>query len=671
MVKRLLCMLLILSAGAWAGDRTPYRFTLGGNGYSSPDNYGTRWSIKQCIEKYDGNLAGDIRWGSTGWMQRLYDTAGVYKPAFRNYLGLYCGPHEINLYESNPGLSYAERMTDITDHWYYIYATHYLDSLKALGVPGADPESLVVHIMDNAYSYSVLTEGTTRTVADASGLNMSEKRWTYQYWNNNAGDTFSYPAGYCWTVNGANTLVAQAIRYAYRRHLREDAASLYGGPMTAGFYDNCQDYADVLGKYWTHISSSGGPTSGMDWYECYNITNADSALAFVHRSHDHIFAELVRELSPEGYYGVANAPVENTTVVGYLLDSTNAVSFEGYVDPGSKWQNWRYAYKTAQLCRARLDNISGWAGFCDYSCSSDPSSWKYDSVRMYAVPYGTWLTFMDTNFCFTPLRYFNDSARWIGTFETDFGLPYDAPTIIATNHDDYGITSGWPNSYTPGDYDVDVDAVIRRKFDNGNVQVYVRSAAQSSNFTGDYYTVTPGGTWYRLDLKTGVFGTSPITSFTMRPYECVIIANQPAWSGPYYGSAPGTFGEASGEEDPQIQLSPSSFTFSGIVGGSNPANQTMMVYNVGGGTLNWTSADDATWLSINPTTGTAPTATSVIVNTTGLTAGTHIGHVVIYATGADNSPQSATVTLTMTNPVTPTTKPSNLKNVRLKGGHLK
>jgi hypothetical protein len=39
----------------------------------------------------------------------------------------------------------------------------------------------------------------------------------------------------------------------------------------------------------------------------------------------------------------------------------------------------------------------------------------------------------------------------------------------------------------------------------------------------------------------------------------------------------------------------------------------MMVYNVGGGTLNWTSADDATWLSINPTTGTAPTATSVIV----------------------------------------------------------
>jgi hypothetical protein len=66
-------------------------------------------------------------------------------------------------------------MTDITDHWYYIYATHYLDSLKALGVPGADPESLVVHIMDNAYSYSVLTEGTTRTVADASGLKHERK----------------------------------------------------------------------------------------------------------------------------------------------------------------------------------------------------------------------------------------------------------------------------------------------------------------------------------------------------------------------------------------------------------------------------------------------------------------------------------------------------------------
>ncbi|HET8677833.1 MAG TPA: hypothetical protein VFO63_18680, partial [Blastocatellia bacterium] len=67
----------------------------------------------------------------------------------------------------------------------------------------------------------------------------------------------------------------------------------------------------------------------------------------------------------------------------------------------------------------------------------------------------------------------------------------------------------------------------------------------------------------------------------------------------------------------------------------------------GGGTLNWTASDNATWLSVSPTSGTAPSAVTVSANIAGLTPGTYNGTITVTATGATNSPVGVPVTLTV------------------------
>ncbi|MDI6793080.1 MAG: hypothetical protein QME81_09470, partial [bacterium] len=53
------------------------------------------------------------------------------------------------------------------------------------------------------------------------------------------------------------------------------------------------------------------------------------------------------------------------------------------------------------------------------------------------------------------------------------------------------------------------------------------------------------------------------------------------------------------EAPPAISLDPPSLTFTATKGGSNPAGQTFVVSNTGGGSLNWTASDNAPWLSLS------------------------------------------------------------------------
>lgn len=105
---------------------------------------------------------------------------------------------------------------------------------------------------------------------------------------------------------------------------------------------------------------------------------------------------------------------------------------------------------------------------------------------------------------------------------------------------------------------------------------------------------------------------------------------------------------------PTIGVSPASFSFSATAGGANPANQSLSITNTGGGTLNWSASDDAPWLTVAPTSGTAPSSATLSVNTTGLAAGTYNGTITISATGATNTPVSVPVTLTVNPPAAPT-----------------
>ena len=97
-----------------------------------------------------------------------------------------------------------------------------------------------------------------------------------------------------------------------------------------------------------------------------------------------------------------------------------------------------------------------------------------------------------------------------------------------------------------------------------------------------------------------------------------------------------------------IAASPTSLTFSYTTGGAVPDAQSVQVTNTGGGTLAWTATASASWLTVSPASGTAPSTLSISIVPANLTAGTYNGSVQIASTGASNTPLSVAVTLTVT-----------------------
>lgn len=109
---------------------------------------------------------------------------------------------------------------------------------------------------------------------------------------------------------------------------------------------------------------------------------------------------------------------------------------------------------------------------------------------------------------------------------------------------------------------------------------------------------------------------------------------------------------------PSILLNPTSLSFSGTAGGTNPLARTMNLLNPTGGTLTWSMTESAAWLALNTTAGTTTTETdqvSASVNIQGLAAGTYNTVIAVTASGASNSPQQIPVSLTLSQPAPITT----------------
>ena len=106
---------------------------------------------------------------------------------------------------------------------------------------------------------------------------------------------------------------------------------------------------------------------------------------------------------------------------------------------------------------------------------------------------------------------------------------------------------------------------------------------------------------------------------------------------------------------PSILLNPTNLSFSGTAGGANPLAQTINLINPTGGTLTWSMMESAAWLALNVASGTTTTETdqiSVSVGTSGLSAGTYSTIISVTASGASNSPQQISVSLTLSQPTT-------------------
>jgi glucose/arabinose dehydrogenase len=130
--------------------------------------------------------------------------------------------------------------------------------------------------------------------------------------------------------------------------------------------------------------------------------------------------------------------------------------------------------------------------------------------------------------------------------------------------------------------------------------------------------------------------------------------------GPPAGPAPG----------PELSVTPTSLAFSGVAGGAAPAAKNLTVSNIGGGSLNYTASDDASWMSVSPTSGPAAQDVTVTLDTSGLAAGTYNGTVTVSAAGAAGSPKLIPVTLTLTPPAPPSlmVSPTSLSFSATAGG---
>ncbi len=122
---------------------------------------------------------------------------------------------------------------------------------------------------------------------------------------------------------------------------------------------------------------------------------------------------------------------------------------------------------------------------------------------------------------------------------------------------------------------------------------------------------------------------------------------------------------------PGISFSPLNLSFSAIQGGANPGNQTLGIWNSGGGMLNWTVSDDAAWLNEAPMNGTSTGEhdnVTVSVNITGMSAGNYTANINITAPGASNTPRVVLVSLHISPPPKISFSPLSLSFSAIQGG---
>jgi len=104
---------------------------------------------------------------------------------------------------------------------------------------------------------------------------------------------------------------------------------------------------------------------------------------------------------------------------------------------------------------------------------------------------------------------------------------------------------------------------------------------------------------------------------------------------------------------PILHLSSSALTFNATQAGSSPSSQSVNVTNTGVGTLNFTASSDSAWLTVTPTSGTAPQSLQISSTVGTLAAGTYTGHITVTSAGAQGSPATVTVTFVVAAPPQP------------------
>jgi len=117
-------------------------------------------------------------------------------------------------------------------------------------------------------------------------------------------------------------------------------------------------------------------------------------------------------------------------------------------------------------------------------------------------------------------------------------------------------------------------------------------------------------------------------------------------------NVPVTFTVGTAPVPPALGASPISLSFTATKGGAAPATQTLNISNTGGGTLNWTASDNATWLTLSRTSGTGNGIVTVSAVAGAAAVGTYSGSITLTVVGSASVTLPVTLTVVATAPVT-------------------
>ena len=231
-----------------------------------------------------------------------------------------------------------------------------------------------------------------------------------------------------------------------------------------------------------------------------------------------------------------------------------------------------------------------------------------------------------------------------------------AALVVYQDDDNYVAVSRYFNSGVPGNQLVEFASetagtytVISRSAAPAGSTLYLRLDRSTSNNSFQAFISPDGQNWTQLSGSTASTLTQPrvavvvgandsTTSFPNADIEWVeMVVVQPP---------------------PALQIVPGQLSFSGVAGAPSPSPKTVQIGNTGGGVLSWSVTENATWISVSPSSGTAgptsPATITVSVNSSALDPGTYSTVMTISASGAIGSPQTIPVTLTLSPPAPPT-----------------
>lgn len=299
---------------------------------------------------------------------------------------------------------------------------------------------------------------------------------------------------------------------------------------------------------------------------------------------------------------------------------------------------------------------------------------------------------------FNQILIFDPSQNWATSYEGNYNYPWSTIAIgniqgdgenkdeIATTRSGVGsnlasfLVFRWINSATLQDvaaenFNPNFTAIALGDVSaNGDDEVFllrpgvsggVNIVALTSRFDdGSYQFNELAGQTRFLNLITGDVDADGRDELIVMAADEYLIYTEPVASAaftPYPGSYSTSLSMAAGNLDgngipqgPRLSVSPT--TVNRAITAGQSGTQAIQITNTGTGTLNWTASvtQGANWLSVQPTSGTAPATATLTMNASALTAGTYVGRVRISGqAGVVGSPVDVTVNLTVTAPAAP------------------